>query len=74
MGAEAPELQPGERAGAPPGTPRTKLRAGLALKLAVCLVVGTAAFFALFGYLNLRVQRSQSEQILVQDADRLSDL
>ena len=74
MGAEAPERNPGERLNSPPAKIRTKLRARLALKLAVCLVVGTACFFAFFGYLNLKVQKSQSEQILVQDADRLSDL
>ena len=31
-------------------------RLGLAAKLAVCVIVSTAAFFVLFGYLNLRVR------------------
>jgi len=50
------------------------LRPGLAAKLAVCLVVSTAAFFAVFGYLNLRLQRRQSEEMVLQSADRISDL
>lgn len=53
---------------------RERLRAGLAVKLAVCLVVSTAAFFTLFGYLNLRLQRHHSEEMVLQSADRISDL
>src|SRR3989338_8113285 len=53
---------------------RFALRPGLAAKLAVCLVVSTAAFFAVFGYLNLRLQRRQSEEMVLQSADRISDL
>lgn len=74
MGATAPELNTGGRPAGPPLRFRPRLRAGLAVKLAVCLVVGTGGFFAIFGYLNLGMQRSQSKQIVVQDADRLSDL
>src|SRR3990170_3101522 len=51
---------------------RFALRPGLAAKLAVCLVVSTAAFFAVFGYLNLRLQRRQSEEMVLQSADRIS--
>src|SRR3989338_1336670 len=53
---------------------RFALRPGLAAKLAVCLVVSTAAFFAVFGHLNLRLQRRQSEEMVLQSADRISDL
>ena len=53
---------------------RFAVRPGLAVKLAVCLVVSTAAFFAVFGYLNLRLQRRQSEEMVLQSADRISDL
>lgn len=74
MGAGAPDRQTGGRREAPSGRFRSRLRAGLAVKLAVCLIIGTGGFFAIFGYLNLRLQRSQSQQIVVQDADRLSDL
>src|SRR3990170_4156003 len=57
------------------GAPRRfAVRPGLAVKLAVCLVVSTAAFFAVFGYLNLRLQRRQSEEMVLQSADRISDL
>jgi two-component system NtrC family sensor kinase len=51
-----------------------RFRLGLAGKLAVPLVIGTAALFALFGYLNLRVQRHHSEALVLQSADRISDL
>jgi two-component system NtrC family sensor kinase len=47
---------------------------GLAVKLAVCLIVSTAALFTLFGYLNLRLQQRQSEEMVLQSADRISDL
>jgi len=51
-----------------------RLHVGLAAKLAVCLVLSTAALFTLFGYLNLRLQRRQSEETLVQTVDRIGDL
>src|SRR5579871_535861 len=54
--------------------PLHKLRAGLAAKLAVCLVASTAAFFALFGYFNLREQRRHSEEMVVQSAERITDV
>jgi two-component system, NtrC family, sensor kinase len=55
--------------------PRLKpFRAGLAVKLAVCLVASTAAVFALFGYFSLREQRRQSEDLVMQAAGRITDL
>ena len=53
---------------------RARFRVRLAIKLAVSLLVSTAALFALFGYLNLRLQRSQSQALVLQSADRISDL
>jgi two-component system, NtrC family, sensor kinase len=51
-----------------------KVRIGVAAKLAVCVIASTAAFFSLFGYLNLRVERSQSEALVRQSADRIAGL
>ncbi|HEX9763670.1 MAG TPA: ATP-binding protein [Candidatus Acidoferrales bacterium] len=48
--------------------------AGLAVKLAVCLVVSTGVLFGLFGYWNLRLQRQHSEEMVLQSADRISDV
>ncbi len=53
---------------------RERIRPRLAIKLAACLVGGTAAFFALFGYLNLREHRKHSEELLLQSADRITDV
>jgi len=50
------------------------IRVGLATKLAVCLVLSTVALFTVFGYLNLRLQRHQSEQTVLQSVDRIGDL
>lgn len=50
------------------------LRAGLAVKLAVCLVASTGGLFALFGYWNLRLQKQHSEEAVLQSADRISDV
>ena len=49
-------------------------RLGLAAKLAICVVVSTAAFFALFGFINLRVERALMRDFVAQSADRVSDL
>lgn len=57
---------------APPAERRVRL--GLAAKLAICLVASTAAFFALFGFLNIREQRQHSEELLIQAAERISDV
>jgi len=51
-----------------------QLRLGLAAKLAVCLVASTAALFALFGYFNLREQRRHSEEMVMQSAERITDV
>jgi two-component system NtrC family sensor kinase len=51
-----------------------RVRFGLAAKLAICLVASTAAFFALFGALNIRSQQRYSENLLLQEAERTSDV
>ncbi len=51
-----------------------RLRVGLAAKLAVCLVASTAALFALFGYFNLRELRRHSEEMVLQSAERITDV
>src|SRR5690242_9756032 len=51
-----------------------KIRLGLAAKVAVSVIASTAVFFALFGYLNLRMARSNSEALVRQSADRLANL
>jgi two-component system NtrC family sensor kinase len=51
-----------------------KFRLGLAAKLALCVIASTAAFFALFGYVNLRVERTQSEALVQQSANSVADL
>ena len=50
------------------------VRLGLAAKLAVSVIVSTAVFFTLFGFINLRVERRQSEGLMVQSADRVADI
>ena len=40
----------------------SKIRLGLAAKLAVCVIASTAAFFTLFGAINLRMERQNSEE------------
>jgi two-component system, NtrC family, sensor kinase len=52
----------------------TKLRIGLATKLAMCLVLSTVALFTLFGYLNLRLQKRQSEETVLQTVDHIGDI
>jgi two-component system NtrC family sensor kinase len=51
-----------------------KLRLGLAAKLAVCVIASTAAFFALFGFINQKMARSNSEALVRQSADRLANI
>ena len=46
----------------------------LAAKLAVCVIASTAAFFALFGIINLRVERRHSQELVEQSADRITDV
>ena len=50
------------------------IRLGLAAKLAVCVIASTAAFFALFGWINLRLARQQSLDLVNLSADRITDL
>jgi two-component system NtrC family sensor kinase len=47
---------------------------GLAAKLALSLIGATAALFALFGYFNLRDQRRHSEEMVLQTAERITDV
>jgi two-component system NtrC family sensor kinase len=54
--------------------PPNKMRLGLAAKLAICVIASTAAFFALFGYLNLRMERTHSEELIRQSAYRVADV
>ena len=54
--------------------PPSKIRLGLAAKLAICVVASTAVFFASFGYLNLRMERSHSEDLIKQSAYRTADV
>jgi two-component system NtrC family sensor kinase len=54
--------------------PSPPFRLGLAAKLALCVIVSTAAFFALFGFLNLRVERAQMREFVAQSAGRITDL
>jgi two-component system, NtrC family, sensor kinase len=51
-----------------------KARMGLAAKLAVCVIASTAAFFAVFGFINLGMERSNSEELIKQSAYRLADI
>src|SRR5664279_3566 len=51
-----------------------KIRMGLAAKLAICVIASTAAFFASFGYINLRMERSHSEELIKQSAYRVADV
>ncbi len=55
------------------GLPR-RFRIPIALKLAVCLVVGTGAIFLAFGLWNIRVHRTHAEQMISQDATNISDV
>lgn len=54
--------------------PAGKIRLGLAAKLAICVVASTAAFFLLFGYINLRIERNHSERLIEQSAERVTDI
>ena len=54
--------------------PPNKMRLGLAAKLAICVIASTAAFFALFGYINLRMERTHSEELIKQSAYRIADV
>jgi two-component system NtrC family sensor kinase len=49
-------------------------RAGLTVKLAIALVASTAVIFGVFGWLNLRTQRQEAEQLVQISADRVGDI
>jgi two-component system NtrC family sensor kinase len=57
-----------------PASERGRFRINLTGKLAVAVVASFAAFVALFSYLSLREHRRHSEDMVVQSADRISDL
>jgi two-component system NtrC family sensor kinase len=57
-----------------PGPGRSRWQFGLAAKLASCLVASTVVFFSLFGFLNLRLERRQFEQMVLLSAERISDI
>jgi len=50
------------------------IRLGLAAKLALSVIVSTTAFFALFGYINLRSERRESESLVELSANRITDV
>jgi two-component system NtrC family sensor kinase len=50
------------------------IRRGLAAKLAISVIASTAAFFALFGGINLRLERKNSMDLVQQSADRVTDV
>jgi two-component system NtrC family sensor kinase len=52
----------------------SRFTAGIAVKLALCLVLSAAAIFAAFGYFNIRMHRKHSEDLIVLSAQRLSDI
>ena len=52
----------------------SRLRPNLTWKLALLVVASFSAFVALFGYLSLREHRRHSEELVLQSADRVSDL
>ncbi len=51
-----------------------KFRLGLAAKLAVCVIASTAAFFSLFGFINMRMESSFSRRMVRQSAERIADI
>jgi two-component system NtrC family sensor kinase len=53
---------------------RQRITSDLAVKLALCLIVSIILPFALFGYWNLRLQRQHSERLVLEWAQRISDL
>jgi two-component system NtrC family sensor kinase len=55
-------------------TAQRKIRAGLTAKLAIALVASTAVIFGVFGWLNMRAQRLEAEQMVQASADRVGDI
>jgi two-component system NtrC family sensor kinase len=56
------------------GLPTPAFRVGLAAKLAVSLIASTAALFVVFGYFNITEQRRRSEELVLQSAERITDV
>jgi len=54
--------------------PTPGFRIGLAAKLAVSLIASTAALFVVFGYFNITEQRRRSEEMVLQSAERVTDV
>jgi two-component system NtrC family sensor kinase len=52
----------------------TRPRIGIAAKLAVCLVVSVTAILATLGYVNLRLHRKHSQELILTSAERLCDI
>jgi two-component system NtrC family sensor kinase len=50
------------------------VRMGVAAKLAICVIASTAAFFALFGIINLGSEQHFSQDLVEQSADRITDV
>src|ERR1035438_9706051 len=50
------------------------LRIGLAAKVAISVIASTAAFFALFGIINLHSEQHFSQDLVEQAANRITDL
>jgi two-component system NtrC family sensor kinase len=55
------------------GQQMPRLTHSLAIKLTACVVGGMALLFGLYGYWNLRLWRQSQQEIIFQDADRISD-
>ncbi len=53
---------------------RGTFRAGLTVKLAIALVASTAVILGVFGWLNLRAQRQEAEDLVQLSADRVGDI
>lgn len=51
-----------------------RFKSGIAAKLGLWLLIGTAIIFSGFGYWNLRLQRSGAEALVLQSTNRVSDL
>jgi len=47
---------------------------GLAYKLGLSIVLSTAVIFSALGYLNLRAHQRHSEELVLQSADRMTDI
>lgn len=56
------------------GAVLTKFQAGIAAKLGVWLVLSVTAILAVVGYLNLRLHREHSQDLILTSAERLCDL